>query len=267
MTQVIRSILNVADWPSCKHGNKRGSCKECQLEWEAEAQAEYDKEQEEYKKRDQYVFDHPEESMTNIPRKFLRCSLEAFSGAEPAKKLCLEYACSFQRNIEEYGRSRVDRGLLSYPGSLLFIGKTGCGKTHLAVATLREIVRRQNVRTFAFITTPELLLEIRSAFDGKKRQTEEDGDYVQETESDVLDKYSYCELLILDDLGAEKATPYAIQSLYLLIDRRNRDLRPTIITTNLSLEEIETTIGARIASRLSDMKVIKLNLPDYRKKR
>ena len=75
-----------------------------------------------------------------------------------------------------------------------------------------------------------------------------------DTEQDVLDKYSKCDLLLLDDLGSEKVSDFTIQSLYLVIDRRNRDLRPTIVTTNLSLEEIETQIDARMASRLADMK-------------
>jgi len=41
----------------------------------------------------------------------------------------------------------------------------------------------------------------------------------------------------------------------------------TIVTSNLSLPEIEQHLGARIASRLSDMKVINIKMPDYRKKR
>jgi DNA replication protein DnaC len=73
--------------------------------------------------------------------------------------------------------------------------------------------------------------------------------------------------LCLDDLGAEKTTEYAITTLYLIIDRRIRNEMQTIITTNLSLDEIEATLGARIASRLAEMKIIKINMPDYRKKR
>ena len=101
----------------------------------------------------------------------------------------------------------------------------------------------------------------------KDNKKDFDDDNRDETESDVLDKYSSCELLILDDLGSEKTSDFTIQSLYLIIDRRYRNLKPTIITTNLTLPEIGEKIDARIASRLSEMKVIEINMPDYRKKR
>lgn len=51
------------------------------------------------------------------------------------------------------------------------------------------------------------------------------------------------------------------------IDRKIRDAKRTIITTNLSLKEIEEKLDARIASRLSGMQNIKINMPDHRKRR
>lgn len=111
-------------------------------------------------------------------------------------------------------------------------------------------------RVGLFVTVPELLLEIRKSF-GKEDQDE----------SKIVDKYSNVSLLILDDLGAEKCSEWAEATLYIIIDRRNRDEMMTIVTSNLSLPEIEQHLGARIASRLSDMKVINIKMPDYRKKR
>ena len=108
-----------------------------------------------------------------------------------------------------------------------------------------------------FVTVPELLFEI--------RQTFKDDSF--ESEKSIVDKYSGVSLLVLDDLGAEKTTEWAESTLYLIIDRRNRDEKWTIVTSNLTLPEIEQTLGARIASRLSDMKVVNIKLPDYRKKR
>ncbi|MFH0771312.1 MAG: ATP-binding protein [Candidatus Omnitrophota bacterium] len=138
--------------------------------------------------------------------------------------------------------------------SIILSGKTGCGKTHLAISMLREA----NLRWAAyFITIPELLLKIRGSFDSQSNETEEE----------IIAKFSDYELLVLDDLGAEKTTEYSITTLYLILDRRNRENRRTIITTNLSLQDIEETLGARIASRLADMKFIKINMQDYRKNR
>jgi DNA replication protein DnaC len=106
---------------------------------------------------------------------------------------------------------------------------------------------------------PELLMEIRATYNVKKKDAP--------TEEEVVEKYSRCGVLVLDDLGAEKVTDFSITTLYLIIDRRNRDLRPTIVTTNLSLQEIGEKIDGRISSRLSEMKIVHLALPDYRKRR
>jgi DNA replication protein DnaC len=74
--------------------------------------------------------------------------------------------------------------------------------------------------------------------------------------------------LVLDDLGAEKDSEHALTTLYLIIDRRNRDELPTVVTTNYTPDEIESRLGARIASRLADMKTISLmKICDYRKRR
>jgi len=232
------------------------------IDWETKEKEDTRKWIEEERKEH---FESPEKSMAGyVPKKFLDRSLDNFIGSDQIKKVCMEYVNGFEREKTEkalFGK------LLKHPGSILFTGKTGCGKTHLAVAILRELVKRLDAYEFCFITAPELLLEIRATFKPHAKKYNDAGQCEADTEQDVLDKYSKCELLILDDLGAEKVSDFTIQSLYLVIDRRNRNLRPTIVTTNLSLEEIETQIDARMASRLADMKVVKLTMPDYRKKR
>lgn len=265
----------------CEHGEEEPTCGKCHprkypwSDWEEKRKKEEADEREAIR-LDQIA--HPEHFMGNsIPRKFLDRSLENFVGSEEIKRLCFEYIDGFSRE-KEYIKSdypgeedkilTIDKGLKS-GGSILFIGKTGCGKTHLAISIYKELVRRFILDGYSskFVTAPELLLEIRATFRPASRKYDDGGRCEADTEQDVLDKYSKCEFLILDDLGAEKVSDFTIQSLYLVIDRRNRDLRPTIVTTNLSLEEIESTIDARMASRLSDMKVVRLSMPDYRKKR
>jgi DNA replication protein DnaC len=135
--------------------------------------------------------------------------------------------------------------------SVILRGPTGCGKTHLAIS----IIKKQCGNSI-FITVPDLLLKIRSSFNGGA-----------ETEDGIIAEYSSVPVLVLDDLGAEKTSEYSITTLYIILDRRIRECRQTIITTNLTQQEIEKTFGARIASRLSGMENIKINMPDYRKKR
>jgi len=204
---------------------------------------------------------HPEKFMPtyNIPKKYLSYSLDTFKGEPKLIELCKAYA---ENPIK----------------SLFFSGVCGCGKTHLAVSILREMVAsgklmeqlfcretarsgirfNHQVTSGIFTSAPELLLEIRNTFGDSKDDV---------TEDEVINKYANMGFLILDDLGVEKSTEWAISTLYLIIDRRNREQRPTIFTSNLSLQQIEQHLSARIASRLADCKVIKIDRPDYRKKR
>lgn len=158
--------------------------------------------------------------------------------------------------------------------SLYLLGQRGVGKTHLMAAILKQFLienidyayyeeqfyglpRTQTFKVFVdslspwykkedkifFIQVPELLLEIRSTFKQNSEKTEEQ----------VLDKYSNAGLLFLDDIGAEKTTDWSLQTLYLLIDRRYRDMLRTIISSNLTLDELAEKLDDRIASRIAGM--------------
>lgn len=253
MENHIQSTTNFRDFiPSCVHGRKLDEkCEECEVikktneERRKKTQEDYEAETKEWEeKENESRQKNPHLYMKFIPLKFRSRSFENFNGSEEVKKILKKYCDSFMVSNTN-------------PGSVLMTGKTGCGKTHLAVAIVTELVKRSRRLYCRFITAPELLLEIRATY-GTNNETSEEA---------IIKEYSDCDLLILDDLGAEKTSEFSIQSLYLIIDRRNRELKPTIITTNLSLEEIEKKIDARMASRLADMKIIKLNMPDYRKKR
>ena len=181
-----------------------------------------------------------------------------------APKACRE--CTFENY---HGNDKLIKDLQRFIGAswdgIVLRGNTGCGKTHLAIAIARQIptepIKMRGGWDVApgsvFTTAPELLLKIRSAFREGAKQSEEQ----------LIEYYSGCELLILDDLGSEKTSEFAITTLYIILDRRIRECLKTIITTNLLQAEIEQTFGARIASRLSAMENIKINMPDYRKKR
>ncbi|MDD5353356.1 MAG: ATP-binding protein [Candidatus Omnitrophica bacterium] len=161
------------------------------------------------------------------------------------------------------GNEKLITELRNEKNNLVLRGNTGCGKTHLAVAILNtakiENVHHNSWRYTEkkFITVPDLLLRVRSAFK----------DNSNESEDEIIKEFTDIPLLVLDDLGAEKTSEFVVTTLYIILDRRIRDCRKTIITTNLSQTEIEETFGARIASRLSSMENIKINMPDWRKKR
>jgi len=144
--------------------------------------------------------------------------------------------------------------------SVLLHGATGRGKTHSACAMLREYVARQVAESkpvaALFRSLPELLLDLRETY---RRDSEQ-------SERDVLDRFGDTRLLVLDDVGAEKTSEAVRSSLYLLIDRRGNDPRlRTVLTSNLTLDELAESHGHPIASRIAGMcRIIQLTGPDRR---
>lgn len=161
-------------------------------------------------------------------------------------------------------------GITGDTESLFITGPAGTGKTYLGVAMLKEWMyatvkersswsdedkRRTSPPSWTWETVPELLLTLRGSFKDHSRYTEQE----------VIKDFSDPDLLILDDMGAEKSSEYSIQSLYLIIDRRYSSQSKTIITSNLSLGQIAEKVGDRIASRIAGMcRVIELRGKDRR---
>jgi len=174
-----------------------------------------------------------------IPQKYFHTSFDSFEG-----------------NYAMVNKARV---YAENPcGNLFFTGGPGTGKTHMAIAILREIIRSGEINSF-IREAPELLLETRRGFD-----TREDKHV---TETETIDRYSAYEFLVLDDLGAEKVSEYSASIINILISRRINYLKPTVVTSNLSIAEIREKIDARLASRLSEGQVWVFDGPDRRKKR
>ena len=134
---------------------------------------------------------------------------------------------------------------------LLLEGSYGCGKTHLAAAIANDAVHR-GVPTL-FITVPDLLDSLRFAY--------HDPETTFETRFEDIRN---ADLLVMDDFGTQNATPWAQEKLFQIINYRYTNKLPTVITTNLILDEIES----RIRSRLQDsdfVKYIRITAPDYRR--
>jgi len=129
-------------------------------------------------------------------------------------------------------------------------GPIGCGKTHLAVALLRERILASKTRDYPnvrFVRMVDLLKEIRATFK----------DDAQVNEQDLLIYYGLdVDLLVLDDMGVEKITEWVMQTLYDLVDKRYVEMKDTIITSNISLDNFEKfygDMGLRLASRIVGM--------------
>ncbi len=122
---------------------------------------------------------------------------------------------------------------------LVLLGTTGCGKTHLAAAVANQVIARGE--PVYFVVVPDLLDHLRSAYSPDSRVSYDE----------LFENVKAAPLLILDDLGAHSSTPWAEEKLYQLINHRYNHRLPTVITTNLALDELDE----RLASRLADVRV------------
>jgi DNA replication protein DnaC len=139
----------------------------------------------------------------------------------------------------------------SHEGWLLLQGRYGCGKTHLAAAVANFSVE-MGIPTL-FITVPDLLDTLRFSYN--------DNDYSFEQRFEEIRKV---QLLILDDFGTQNATPWAQEKLFQILNYRYINQLPTVVTTNLALDEIE----GRIRSRLEDPELVTrvmIMATDYRR--
>ena len=122
--------------------------------------------------------------------------------------------------------------------NLLLMGKTGTGKTHISTSVARIVISK------GYDVLYESAQNIISAFEADKFRSGY-GPY-----EPAAEKYLTCDLLILDDLGTEFVNQFTISCLYNLFNtRRNRGLS-TIVSTNLSTEELTSRYDDRICSRI-----------------
>lgn len=128
-------------------------------------------------------------------------------------------------------RERVEEWC-EHPGrNLLLAGALGTGKTYTALAAARA--RHDAGLGVAFWPVVELWDAMRP-----------DGD------PDAKVEAMYCDVLVLDDLGGEKPSDWTEERLYLIVNKRWLEQRPTIATTNLAPGELRAAVGGRVYDRL-----------------
>ena len=177
---------------------------------------------------------------SNIPKRYQHCTLANFVAYNES----LEQAGAKARRVAERfptanAREQLGRGLF-------LDGQPGVGKTHLAVAVLKQIIQSSGVRGL-FYDTRDLLRVIRSTYDPS----------IRTTELEVLRPVMTADLLVLDDLGAEKTSEWVEETMNLIVNTRYNERRVTIFTSNYLDIPDDTDpnsllfrIGHRMRSRL-----------------
>lgn len=137
-------------------------------------------------------------------------------------------------------------------GNLFITGQCGTGKTHLAVAIAHHLREKTNKRC-TFVNTSSLFLSLRNSFNCSEN-----------TEYDIIKKYSTADIAIFDDIGSQKISEYVIESWYNIINNRYGEELPSLFTSNMTLSEISSQISDRIASRIASGIIFELSGADRR---
>lgn len=125
--------------------------------------------------------------------------------------------------------------------SWLFFGATGLGKTHLSTAVASVVIQQ------GFDVIFDSVQEILAVYEEERFSH---GEGIQHQKGRTVEALMDCDLLIMDDLGAEVTNQFTVSSLYSMINTRINRGKSTIINTNLTQGEIRTRYTDRIASRL-----------------
>lgn len=174
---------------------------------------------------------------SGIPRGYAHCSLANFRGDYESIAEARRKAAAFINRFPV-----VERGLLFY-------GAHGVGKTHLAVAVLKETITQKGARGY-FYETAKLLKLVRDTYN----------DRAEHSEMDVLRPALDADILVLDDVGFGKTSEWVQETLGLVVDQRYSRNKPVVMTTNLvdssdntDPDSVIYRLGARTRSRLKEM--------------
>lgn len=210
-----------------------------------------------------------------VPKRYEHCDFESYvTDLADGKTWTAQHSQSLkQAKLLTQGFVR------DYPGSaekgLLLMGPSGVGKTHLAVAALRELIKRGHVGLFCDYR--ELLKEIQGSYNAAS----------ESTEMGILEPIRNVEILVMDDVGASKPSAWVLDIIGLVLNARYNERRVTILTTNYFDEAANTEptprlpggqrvalredaladrIGARMRSRLYEMcRTVEVFAPDFRR--
>jgi DNA replication protein DnaC len=164
-----------------------------------------------------------------IPARFIGRTFDNYRATTNEQRQALTVARDYSENFDRYAAKGQ---------GLVFMGKPGTGKSHLAAAILQVHMQR-NVR---YMTCLDLIRAIRETW---RRDSER-------SERKVLDIIRGLELLVLDEVGAQYGTEGEQTILFDVLDMRYRDLTPTVILSNQHADGLKAYLGERTFDRLRE---------------
>jgi DNA replication protein DnaC len=213
-------------------------------------------------RQNQVLFDQ-----SNIPRRYRECTFENFKPLNASHRDAVKIS---QKLISNYPVQE---------SGLIFQGPCGVGKTHMAVAIIHDLIWQKNVPCY-FYDFRQLMRDLQNSYSTDSPMTE------NEVLAPVFEK----KVLVLDELGAKRTTPWVEETIFYIINYRYNNKQLTIFTTNYldrqeeeeeergemwsgkkmyeqkREETLESRIGVRLHSRVHEMcKIVNVEGKDFRK--
>ena len=147
-----------------------------------------------------------------------------------------------QRAIWRWVRKYIDNfdQALETGRSVVFLGHTGTGKTHMAIAVLANLLSQGH--TGAYTTVMDMLSRFKDTYNQKSK----------ETERAVMEDLTTCAILVIDEVGKQLDTAYESAQLFRVLDRRYCGTLPTLLVSNLDRKGLKEFLGEPIVDRLGD---------------
>lgn len=185
---------------------------------------------------------HARLEKAGVPKRYLDASFDKLKELPEAKTAV--------KTAKEWAEAPLaDRGFF-------FVGTPGVGKTYLAAAALRHKVEH-GLLNARFLNVPLFLDQIRTSFKFSDDSAQRDFEFVCNRAS----------VVVLDDFGKERATDWATERLYVLVESRYSAMLPLIVTSNRTLDELNDLGYGATVSRLTEMcAVVKVGGADLRPK-
>ncbi|MDD1966164.1 ATP-binding protein [Pseudomonas putida] len=168
-----------------------------------------------------------------IPKRFADRTLDNYrvehEGQRKAQAFCKRYVAAFAE-IERTGRC------------LMLLGQPGTGKTHLGAAMANDLMRTTSA-TAVYRTVGSILQSIRATYGNS-----------EQSEADILSSLIEPSLLVLDEVGVSKEQPsdFELTTLFAIINGRYEQMRPTVVISNLSGDQLPAAMGERCVDRLRE---------------
>lgn len=171
-------------------------------------------------------------SFSELGERFKDASIENFEKRK-GTEVCVKFAKIYIDEFDEWKEQ-----------SISYWGNVGNGKTHLLAAVKHALEAKGKI--VVFIKMVELLDLIRKTFNKEEKNTK------QLYKHDIMRALVQCDLLIIDDIGAENITGWVEETIFNIIDARYAKKKPISVTSNLSPDDLEAQIKERSFDRLNE---------------